>query len=264
MDWAELSLISAWRANTAGALGRFADAEMWPSAARPTATLGLRLHADRGQPALGHRRAMRGNVEGAHRGLDEWREIRSTRWIDQLDTLVDALAGDTEAVQDALDDRPWRVLTDDAIDLRRASALFAQVEVGVAAGAPDLVVPARPALRALHERGVRFAPGSLSLLSRLCAAAAALERDVPSAREWLAIAGVDAERAGAAAELARCDLDEAMLLRESGDDADPTTIDRLLTSASVTFDRLAMLPFLRRAEQLLGSWARLTEPGRAR
>ncbi len=254
MDWAELSLISAWRANVAGASGRFADAEVLAERA-----LALQRRSDYAftqivaNPPLAIARAMRGNVEGAHRGLDEWREIRSTRWIDQLDTLVDALAGNTEAVNDALDDRPWRVLTDDTIDLRRASALFAQIEVGVFAGAADLVVPARPALDALHERGVRFAPGSLSLLSRLCAAAAALERDVPGARRWLATARADAERSGAGAELARCDLDEAVLLRESVDDADPATIDRLLTAASVTFDRLGMLPFLRRAEQLLGS-----------
>ena len=39
------------------------------------------------------------------------------------------------------------------------------------------------------------------------------------------------------------------------DNVDTTTTDRLLTSASATFDRLGMLPFLRRAEQLLGTSA---------
>ena len=153
-------------------------------------------------PPLAIARAMRGNLEGAHRGLDEWRELRKTRWIDQLDTLVDALAGDLAAVQSALDQRPWRVLTDEAVDLRRASALFAQVEVGVVAGAADLVSPARHALESLHERGVRFAPGSLSLLSRLCSAAAALGHDGEAAQSWLAVARDDARAAGAVAELA--------------------------------------------------------------
>jgi class 3 adenylate cyclase len=255
MDWAELSLISAWRANAAGAAGRFGEAEMLAERA-----LALQRRSDYAftqivaNPPLAIARAMRGNVEGAHRGLDEWREQRKTRWIDQLDTLVDALAGNLAAVRSALEKRPWRVLADEAIDLRRASALFAQVEVGVMAGAPELVTPARGSLETLHERGVRFAPGSLSLLSRLCSAAAAMDGDGEAAQSWLETARHDGRGAGATAELARCDLDEAILLMR-GDGVDTPTVDRLLTSASATFDRLGMLPFLRRAEQILGTSA---------
>lgn len=254
MDWAELSLISAWRANVAGATGRFGDAEVLAERA-----LVLQRRSDYAftsivaNPPLAIARAMRGNVDGAHRSLDEWRQLRATRWIDQLATLVDALAGRTNSVRAALDHRPWRLVTNEPVDLRRAAALFAQVEVGGAVDAADLVVPARGALDALHEKGVRFAPGSLSLSSRLCASAAMLDGDFDAARRWFATARLDAQRAGAAGELARCDLDEARLLRARGHEDDATEIDRLLTSASVTFDRLGMLPFLRRAEQLLGA-----------
>lgn len=254
MDWAELSLLSAWRANVAGAMGRFAAAEDLAERA-----LALHRRSDYeftqivANPPLAIARAMRGNVEGAHRGLDEWRQVRATRWIDQLDTLVDALAGDVDAVRRSLGARHWRVIGDEAVDLRRAAALFAQVEVGAVAGDVELVAAPRRALESLHERGVRFVPGSLSLLSRLCALSAAADGDGRAATEWLDAARRDARGAGAAAELARCDLDEARLLQDAGGSAE--TVDRLLSTAARSFDRLGMLPLLRRAETLLGTSA---------
>ena len=71
-DWAELSLITAWRANVEGAAGRFGDAERMAERA-----LVLQRRCDYAfasivaQPVLAIARAMRGNLDGARRGLGE-------------------------------------------------------------------------------------------------------------------------------------------------------------------------------------------------
>ena len=85
-DWAELSLIAAWRSSIEGAAGRFGDAEREAERA-----LVLQRRCDYAfasivaQPVLAIVRAMRGNLDGARRGLASWREAAPSRWIDQLD-----------------------------------------------------------------------------------------------------------------------------------------------------------------------------------
>jgi class 3 adenylate cyclase len=141
------------------------------------------------------------------------------------------------------------VIAEEHVDLRRAASLCAQVEIGSAAGDEEIVAVSRAPLLSLHERGVRFVPGSLSLVSRLCAVAASFSDDPSAAMEWLAVAREDARGAGAAAELARCDLDEVDVARRAGHDHPDR--DHLLASASRAFDHLGMLPLLRRTEQVL-------------
>jgi class 3 adenylate cyclase len=249
-DWAELSLVTAWRANVEGAAGRFGEAERTAERA-----LVLQRRCDYAftsivaQPVLAIARSMRGNLDGARRGLAGWRELRPSRWIDQLEVLVSALAGDDDAVRLALQQTPWRVIHDEEVDLRRAASLCAQVEIGSVVGDAAMVTAARTPLHHLHERGVRFVPGSLSLVARLAAVAASFDGDGSAAAGWLEVARDDARRAGAAGELARCDLDEVDAARREG--ADHPDRDHLLGSAAAAFDRLGMLPFLRRTEQVL-------------
>jgi class 3 adenylate cyclase len=102
-----------------------------------------------------------------------------------------------------------------------------------------------PALTSLHGRGVRFVPGSLSLVSRLAGVAAARRGDRTDAAAWFTIARRDAALAGAAGERARTDLDEVRLLGRDG--TGPTAAEALASAASV-FDHLGMLPSLRRCE----------------
>jgi len=254
-DWAELSLVAAWRANIAGARGRFADAE---------ALAGRALVRHRrsdyaftpvvAYPALAVARAVRGDVGGAHDALSEWRLSGATRFADQLDILVDCLADDLPAVLAALDRRPWRPVHERAVGLKAGGKLMAQVELGAAIGDRELLVAARGPLQDLHRRGVRFMPGNLSLVSRLCGVAVGSD-DITEALDWVAVAREEAQLAGARAEAARCDLDEAVLrrIRRRGDDDE--TAERLLAAAAIEFDRLDMLPFLRLAEQHLGGRA---------
>jgi class 3 adenylate cyclase/predicted ATPase len=251
-DWAELSLIVAWRAAVAVATARLGDAVELAERA-----LALHRRCDYAftpivaQPARAIARAMLGDVAGAHAGLDEWRSGRRSRWIDQLDHLVDAIGGEpgdltvlpVAPTGDRGDDEP--------LDMRRASRLCATLEVLAEAGRSDGRVPSRAPLEELHRRGVRFVPGSLSLVSRLCATAAALAGDVDGASRWWRRAREDAVAAGAAGEAARCDLDEGLFQATAVGDRD--TADHLLTDACAVFDRLGMLPFLRRAEAALGA-----------
>ena len=249
-DWAEMSLITAWRSSIEGAAGRFGDAEREGERA-----LVLQRRCDYAfasivaQPVLAIVRALRGNLDGARRGLASWRETAPSRWIDQLEALVCALAGDEVAVTRALEARSWRVITEEHVDLRRAASLCAQVEIGAVANDVEMVSVSMTPLVHLHERGVRFVPGSLSLVSRLCALAASFSDDPSAAREWLAVARDDARRAGAAAELARCDLLELDIASREG--TDHPDRDHLLASASKAFDRLGMLTLLRSTEQVL-------------
>ncbi len=251
-DWAELSLVAAWRANIAGAQGRFGDAE---------ALAGRALVRHRRSdyaftplvacPALAIARAMRGDVGGAHEALADWRERGATRFADQLDILVDCLVDDRAAALTALDHRPWHAVPDHPVGLRHGAKLMAQVEVGATVGDHDLLAAARPRLVDLHRRGVRFMPGNLSLVSRLCGVA--IGRDDPTeALRWIAVARDEAQRAGAEAEAARCDLDEALLRRGRGAGDDEDTAQLLLAAAAMAFDRLGMLPLLRVAEHQLG------------
>ncbi len=250
LGWAEMSLIAAWRANIDGAAGRFGEAEKAAERA-----LVLQRRCDYAftsivaQPVLAIARAMRGNLDGARRGLAGWREVRPSRWIDQLEVLLLALAGEADEVRSALERNPWRVISVEEVDLRRAASLCAQVEVGSIIGDREMLSAARTPLERLHARGVRFVPGSLSLVTRLCAVVASFDGDHPAAVQWLGAARTDALRAGAAGELARCDLDEVDLARRDG--TDHPDRDHLLVTASSAFDRLGMLPFLRRTEQVL-------------
>jgi class 3 adenylate cyclase len=249
-DWAEMSLIAAWRSSIEGAAGRFGDAEREGERA-----LVLQRRCDYAfasivaQPVLAIVRALRGNLDGARRGLASWRETAPSRWIDQLEALVSALAGDEDALSEALRARSWRVIADGNVDLRRAASVCVQVEVGAAAGDVEMVAASRAALQDLHERGVRFVPGSLSLVSRLNAVAASFGDDPSAARDWLGVAREDARGAGATAELARCDLLEVEIADRDG--REHPERDHLVASASRSFDRLGMLPLLRRTEQLL-------------
>ncbi len=255
-DWAELSLVVAWSSAIAVAAGRFDDA-----VALAERAMAVQRRCDYAftplvaQPPRAIARAMLGDVAGAHRSLDEWRSAHRSRWIDRLDRLVDALA---DASPDGPVAAPAPAGTDGddgPLDLRRASRLCAELEVQAAALGAGLSdphpAPGRGALEDLHGRGVRFVPGSLSLVARLCATSAVLAGDAGSAARWWRQARHDAAASGAAAEAARCDLDEGQFLLASGRDRDRA--DHLLTDACTAFDQLGMLPFLRRAEAALGT-----------
>lgn len=262
MDWAEMALVAAWRASIAGATGDFGRAE-----ARAERALTLHRRSDYAfasvvaRPTLAVARAVQGNVEGAHAGLEEWRDSGSGWWIDALHLQVDALAGAADAVVAGLATHRFRPGPAVGSDIRHAAAVVVQAEVGAAAERADLVVATRPALEDLRGRGVLLVPGSLSLVARLAAVAAEADGDDDGADRWRAQARADAQHAGAAAELARCDLDEARAGRARG--GDRAEVDHLLTRASVAFDRLRMLPLLRQAEELLGT-ARTGAGSRAR
>jgi class 3 adenylate cyclase len=253
-DWAELSLVSAWRANIAGASGNFAEAELLAERA-----LVRHRRSDYGftpvvaYPALAIARAMRGDVGGAHLALSVWRATGASGFADRLDVLVDCLAADPGAAAEVLAERPWRPIREGALDLRRAGVLLGQIEVAAAAGDRDLLA-ASGAVTELHARGVRLVPGSLSLVSRLCAAVAGLDGP-DAALGWIGTARYEASRSGATAERARCDLDEALLLRARGARGDHHRAEELLVHASAAFDRLGMLVMLRHAQHHLGTRA---------
>ena len=57
------------------------------------------------------------------------------------------------------------MISEEHVDLRRAASLCAQVEIGSVVGDVEMVAVSRTPLLHLHERGVRFVPGSLSLVS---------------------------------------------------------------------------------------------------
>lgn len=262
-DWAELSLVVAWRAVGAVAAGRFTDALDLAERA-----LALHRRCDYAfaplvaQPARAIARAVLGDVDGAHRGLEEWRAGHRSRWIDRLDGLVDALGGVRADVPAALTGPIGDGRDDEPLDLRRASRLCATLEMCAAAGQAGPPAPDGTGLEELHRRGVRFVPGSLSLVSRLCATAAALSGDPERAHRWWGRAREDAATSGAAGEAARCDLDEGVFLMTGGDDRD--VADHLLSTACAAFDRLGMLPFLRRAEAALGTAGVTRDEPRAR
>lgn len=262
-DWAELSLIAAWRAATAVAAGRFAEAVELAERA-----LALHRRCDYAftplvaQPARAIARAVLGDVSGAHRDLDEWRSERRSHWIDQLDGLVDALGGGPPDLPATPDAAPLARGDGEPLDLRRASRLCAALEVRAASGHIGGPAPNGAPLEELHRRGVRFVPGSLSLVSRLCAVAAAQTGDADGAGRWWRQARQDADASGAAGEAARCDLDEGLFQLTTGGDRDAG--DHLLTDACAVFDRLGMLPFLRRAEAALGVTGARQDRPRAR
>ncbi len=247
LDWAELSLVTAWRAAGAGACGRLGDAIGLGERA-----LALQRRSDYAftsivaRPVLVLARALRGDVDGARRTIEEWTTGSSSRWQQQLGVLALALSGDVDGAGAELDRRPWRLIADGAVDLRTAASLCAQVEVGDLLDRPEMAAAGLPALTSLHRRGVRFVPGSLALVSRLAGVAAARGGDREGAAGWFATARHDAARAGAAGERARTDLDEVRLLGGGG--AGSPAAAEALAGAATAFDHLGMLPFLRRCE----------------
>ena len=97
-------------------------------------------------------------------------------------------------------------------------------------------------------------PGSMSLVSRLCALAIGTD-DIGVALRWMGVARQEAEAGGALSEAARCDLDEALLRRARHAPGDGDAAEVMLATAAIAFDRLDMLPFLRVTEQHLGGRA---------
>jgi class 3 adenylate cyclase len=246
-DWAELSLIVAWRANIASARARFGDAVR-------LAERSIALHRRSGYafsplvayPVLVAALSYRGDTAGAHEALADWRASGATRLADQLDVLVDALAGDRAAVEAAIDDGRWRPVSARPPDLGRAAALLNQVEVADSARRPDLIVAVRPRLADLHGRGVHMVPGSPALVSRLCAVAAGAASDWEEATRWLEVARREAGGSGALGEVARCDLTHSRLLALQGHSVEA---ERCRARAAAAFDELGMLGLLRVAEE---------------
>lgn len=247
-DWAELSLMAAWRAAIAATETRLGDAvQLAERALAFHRRSGYAFSAVLAYPVLASSLTARGDPDGAHRSLDEWRQDGGGRLADRLDVVVDALAGDRSAVEAAVRDGRWREVAPGPLHLGRAAVVLHQVEVGEVAGRPDLVTPLCRPLEALHARGVRLVPGSPSLVSRLCAVAATCAGDRAAASRWLEVARREGRAAGALAELARCDLTESRLLEAGGDRAGA---EQRRARAAADLDALGLLGLLHRAERM--------------
>jgi len=203
-------------------------------------------------------RAVRGDLSGARAVLHDWAQRSASPLVPQLEVLAVTMGGTVEQLDQLLAERAWRSPRPGAVSLRNASTWMTQVELGVAAGRPDLSAAAADAVGELHRRGLRFVPGSLSLVSRLAALAQAADGRPEAARAWFQIARVEAERCGARAEAARIAFDLARFRRDHGDASERRSVDRLLSRAAAQFNELGMLALLRRAEHDLGSTATIS------
>jgi class 3 adenylate cyclase len=251
-DWGEHSLASACLAGAATAAGRFGEAERFGAEAAV-------LYRRSDYPftpmvaflAVAQGRAMRGDVAGAHDSIEECQQA-GVQGLWRLHSVVDASTGNIDQVRAALAERPWPRRGSLPPNLFLLPLAAAQVEVGDALGAPDLVQDAVGDLVPAYERGVRFCPGWSFFLPRLLGVAELGAGRFDEADAWLRTAADDAIRAESRSEAARTAYDQArLLLARDGTDCRERAA-ALLTTAVNAFDELGMLPLLASARRLLG------------
>jgi class 3 adenylate cyclase/DNA-binding SARP family transcriptional activator len=218
----ELSMAAAFQASVATVRGRFAAAETSTERA-------LSAHREAPTPftpnvafpALAAARAQRGDGRGAHEALDAWDELSGGR-SRRFRPLVDAIVGDLDAVQRALEHPSFRLFTAaPRPSLFLTGAIAGQVELGARALRPDVVEDSLGALIDLYELGMRFAVGWPSFVPRVVALGLATIERREAASTWFERALADARRAGASAEVARTAADHARFLDERPDPAAP-------------------------------------------
>jgi class 3 adenylate cyclase len=209
----EYSMASSVAASLTAAQGRYATCEAHAERARRACE-----EAEYGftplivYPTLAAERANRGDGAGAHRALDEW-EARYSGRSRRYRPLVDALVGDVEAATATLRQQTFRRFTGaPRPELLLLGAIAAQVELGALTGMVELIDGPLDSLLEVYERGVRFTVGWPAFVPRVIALGLAAMGDVDRADEWFDRSLVDANTAGAMAEIARTALDHARVL----------------------------------------------------
>jgi class 3 adenylate cyclase len=251
-DWGEHSLASACVAGVAAAAGRFGEAERFGTEAAilyrrsdyPFTPMAAFL-------AVAQGRAMRGDAAGAHEAIDDCQQA-GVQGLWRLHHVVDVMTGDSDRVRAALMERPWPRRASPSPNLFLLPLAAAQVEVGDALHASDLVHDAFRDLLPAYERGVRFCPGWSFFLPRLLGVAELVAGRYDGADRWFRTAADDALRTGSRSEAARTAYDKARLLVARGGTDSREGAAALLTTAAAAFDDLGMLPLLASARRLLG------------
>jgi class 3 adenylate cyclase len=246
-NWADHALAHAVSTILAGLEGRFDDQEDHAELSRiscgrsATTFPPLVLH-----PATAWGRAARGDVDGAHAALAELDAAggRGARYAHAVDIMAEDSPGTVD-----LTGHEWRAHPE-VLTAYDAGAHAAQLELAVHAGELDQVRAGLRLFEDIHRRGVRFVLEWPALVSRLIAEAHACLDNTSAAHEWVRRARPEAARAGARPELARLALVEAGLLLARGEDEPVRAGVELIEQATVAFDALGMLPFVRRAQRL--------------
>jgi class 3 adenylate cyclase len=178
-------------------------------------------------PTLAAARIARGDVQGAHEAIREWRACGG-RGTWRYDSLLQVLAGDVDAVARELRTRRWPAVG--ARNLFTIDIPCLHVLVGVAIADADLVRTGLPALLAAHERGAVVTIGWPWVISRVIADGHAALGEDAAAERWYQRASTEASDGHAAVELGLATLGRARLALSVGRTRDAATL--AATSAS--------------------------------
>jgi class 3 adenylate cyclase len=136
-----------------------------------------------------------------------------------------------------------------SVDLMSIGLAASDVELADALELPALATNVLEILAGGYERGFLFAPGWCLFVPRLAGVACRLAGDYEGAEVWLVRALRDADRAGAAGELARVRYDLARTRVAAGR---PAEASELLDDAITDFEQLGFRPLLTAARRLAG------------
>jgi class 3 adenylate cyclase len=200
--WGENQLASGALAGIALAQGRFSDVERLVADALTLYRVdeyafipGLTY------PTLAIARALRGDVEGATRAVNDW-TATGTGGTWRYHSALEAWSGDAAGVRERIDERPWPTPpwgNTFILDLACVGA-----EVASLTGASALATHAEPLLVQAYQRGLLFTPTGSWFLPRLIAECALVVGDAERAVRRFGEAHRVAATSGARLEQARC------------------------------------------------------------
>jgi DNA-binding SARP family transcriptional activator/class 3 adenylate cyclase len=215
---AEVSMAAAMAATVAFARGRLAIAQQHAARAeRAYREVPLPYVPGTFFPVRALVGALTENPHAALDALRAWDEVdprRSRRYR----PLIDALLGDLDAANRALDAGSFRLFTAAVPpDPFLTGAIAAQVELGALTERTPLIDGPLDTLVDLHDRGCRFTLGWPVFIPHVIALAYRALGEESQAEKWFATALEDATSCGAPIALARTAHDYAAFLESRGD-----------------------------------------------
>ena len=250
-DFAEHSLASACRAGISTSCGHFDEAEEHAAQAHL-----MHLRSDYSfSPmlyclALAHARTSRGDREGAHQAIDQWREVGGRglgRWL----VLIEALIFGNEEVRLALAGRPWGSAGLDVPNLFTLGLTGAAIEVADVIDDLSLMEAAAGPLAAAERMGIRWTAGWPHFIPRLSGVIALRLGKPDDSVRRLEEARAMAERMGSMTEEARSQLDLARALSACHGARERSRARVLAESAANVLDSVELAPLAARARKLL-------------
>jgi class 3 adenylate cyclase/DNA-binding SARP family transcriptional activator len=233
----EVSMAAATAAGVALARGKFAIAQEHAARAeRAFLEVPLPYVPDSYFPVRALVGALTGDRRAALDAFSAWDDVHPRR-SRRYRPLIDALTGDLEAANRALDAASFRLFTAAVPpDPFVTGAIAAQVELGALTYRAPLVVGPLDTLVDLYDRGCRFTLGWPSFIPHVIALAYRALGEQSQAEKWFATAIEDATSCGAPIALARIARDYATFLESHDTDAGARSTELRAIAHDAFFD----------------------------